>query len=320
MLGKYEIEIYNRRVHYYLSVKRNLTVIQGNSATGKTELIRMLSDYENNGNSSGITEICEKRCVVIDNAFWKEKLRSLSQCIIFIDEGASFLRSQEFAEMVKGSDNYFVLITRDRLDQLPYSIEEIYGMRLAREQQKYNIAKRVYNELYQIYNLKTEQTFCPTEVITEDSNSGHDFFKSIYGDICHSAHGKSNILARLQSSPAKKILTIVDGAAFGPEMANVMRYIQDTKKIVVLYAPESFEYLILKANILSHPSSVTEETWQWADSKEYFSWEEFYTDYLTRYSADTVYQYHKHKLKDIYMTSGVKKKIVSQLPKQLRLP
>lgn len=160
MLGKYEIEIYNRRVHYYLSVKRNLTVIQGNSATGKTELIRMLSDYENNGNSSGITEICEKRCVVIDNAFWKEKLRSLSQCIIFIDEGASFLRSQEFGEMVKGSDNYFVLITRDRLDQLPYSIEEIYGMRLAREQQKYPIAKRVYNELYQIYNLKTDQIFC----------------------------------------------------------------------------------------------------------------------------------------------------------------
>lgn len=148
MRGKYEIEVYNKRVHYYLTVKRNITVIQGNSATGKTELIRMLSDYENNGSSSGITEICEKRCVVIDNSFWKEKLASLSQCIVFIDEGAAFLRSREFAEAVKGSDNYYVLITRDSLEQLPYSIEEIYGMRQAREQQKYKTAKRIYNELH----------------------------------------------------------------------------------------------------------------------------------------------------------------------------
>ena len=40
-----------------------------------------------------------------------------------------FLRSKEFTRMVKGSDNYFVLVTRDSLEHLPYSIEEIYGMR-----------------------------------------------------------------------------------------------------------------------------------------------------------------------------------------------
>ena len=35
MTGKYDIEIYNKRVHYHLTVKRNVTVIQGDSATGK---------------------------------------------------------------------------------------------------------------------------------------------------------------------------------------------------------------------------------------------------------------------------------------------
>ena len=49
MTGKYDIEIHNKRVHYHLTVKRNITVIQGDSATGKTELLRMISDYENNG-------------------------------------------------------------------------------------------------------------------------------------------------------------------------------------------------------------------------------------------------------------------------------
>ena len=101
MTGKYDIEIYNKRVHYHLTVKRNITVIQGDSATGKTELLRMISDYENNGISSGITQICEKRCVVMENASWKERLATLQQCIIFIDEGAPFLRSKEFTRMVK---------------------------------------------------------------------------------------------------------------------------------------------------------------------------------------------------------------------------
>lgn len=45
MTGKYDIEIYNKRVHYHLTVKRNITVIQGDSATGKTELLRMISCY-----------------------------------------------------------------------------------------------------------------------------------------------------------------------------------------------------------------------------------------------------------------------------------
>ena len=39
------------------------------------------------------------------------------------------MRNKEFTRMVKGSDNYFVLVTRDSLEYLPYSIEEIYGMR-----------------------------------------------------------------------------------------------------------------------------------------------------------------------------------------------
>ena len=184
MTGKYDIEIYNKRVHYHLTVKRNITVIQGDSATGKTELLRMISDYENNGISSGITKICEKRCVVIENASWKERLATLQQCIIFIDEGAPFLRNKEFTRMVKGSDNYFVLVTRDSLEHLPYSIEEIYGMRQERDSQKYQNAKRIYNETYQLYNLQAKEDIQPDLVITEDSNSGYEFYHKLFGEKC----------------------------------------------------------------------------------------------------------------------------------------
>ena len=40
-----------------------------------------------------------------------------------------------------------------------------------------------------------------------------------------------------------------------------------------------FEYLLLKADILDIPKTVLEETYNYADSKKYMSWEEYYTDY-----------------------------------------
>ena len=157
MTGKYDIEIYNSRVHYFLTVKRNITVIQGNSATGKTELIRLISDYEANGQSSGITLLCSLRCTVLTAVDWKVRLQGLSKSIVFIDETAGFIKTKEFAEQVRGCDNYFVIVTRDDLSQIPYSIEEIYGLKDASESQKYKQFGKVYNEMYKIpEQIKTE--------------------------------------------------------------------------------------------------------------------------------------------------------------------
>ena len=105
MVGKFDIEIYNNKVHYFLTVKRNITILQGNSATGKTKL----------------------------------RLSVMHKNIVFIDEIAAFVKSKRFAEMVRGSDNYFVIVTRDDLSQLPYSVDEIYGLRNVSDNQKYKI-------------------------------------------------------------------------------------------------------------------------------------------------------------------------------------
>ncbi len=137
MLGKYEIEIYNKRVHYFLTVKRNITILKGDSATGKTELIRLVSEYEANGASSGITLRSNAKCRVLTAADWELRLQAMKGNIIFIDETAAFIHTKRFAELVKGSDNYFVIVTRDDLSQLPYSIDEIYGLRDATDTQKY---------------------------------------------------------------------------------------------------------------------------------------------------------------------------------------
>ncbi len=60
MTGKYDIVLYNNKVQYQLTIRRNITVFRGNSAFGKSELIRLLSAYNSNPASSGITLICKK--------------------------------------------------------------------------------------------------------------------------------------------------------------------------------------------------------------------------------------------------------------------
>ena len=66
-------------------------------------------------------------------------------CNLSIDECNRFIKSEDFAVRVKESDNYFVIVTRDDLPNLPYSVKEIYGIR---ESGKYAGLKQVYNEFY----------------------------------------------------------------------------------------------------------------------------------------------------------------------------
>lgn len=78
------------------------------------------------------------------------------------------MRSKEFAAYVKRADNYFVIVYRDSLYELPYSIEEIYGLREARNSQKYRNPKRIYNEQFQLYTASVGEHICPDKVVVED--------------------------------------------------------------------------------------------------------------------------------------------------------
>lgn len=51
MKGKHKVVVKNRRLHYEFEIKRNITIIQGDSATGKTTLIEMLRQVSNLGES-----------------------------------------------------------------------------------------------------------------------------------------------------------------------------------------------------------------------------------------------------------------------------
>ena len=236
MKGKHKIVVKNNRLHYEFEIKRNITIIKGDSATGKTTLINMIRQFANLGNASGN--------------------------IIFIDEENQFIRQQEFAELVKTSDNYFVIITRENLYNLPYSVEEIYGLYSSG---KYQNTKQIYQEMYHIYPLNQDLSCKPDKIIVEDTNSGYEYFKAISKEkniVCESAGGKTKIFAMLEQLKAEteSICVIADGAAIGPDK------------------PENY-----------------------IESQEYFSWERFFTKLLVDKTAGTYLKYQKGKLNPTYL-------------------
>ena len=323
MVGKYAIRIYDSKVSYYLEIQRKITILRGDSATGKTTLINMLLDYSRLGSGSGVTVECDVKCTTFSftDEMQLQILQNMHGYILFFDENNPFIRTQVFAENVIKSDNYFVIICRDDLPQLPYSIEEIYGLRESRDTQKHRKASRTYNELYKLYNLRYDHVIKPEIVITEDSNAGNECFSNIFDVECYSAKGKSNITKELAKykSQKKDVLVIVDGAAFGSEMQQFIRKAENYGSKCVLYAPESFEYLILVSGIVRADNDIIENTYNYSDAKDYSSWEQYYTAYLTDITKETVLRYSKSKLNEVYLANGNIEKIKSQMPEQIEV-
>lgn len=311
MRGKYRIQIQNQNLHYDFEIKRNITIIRGDSATGKTTLVDMVREFYENESDSGIDLKCEVACAVLEGRNWKNQLESFRNSILFIDEGNRFVASREFAEAVQGAENYFVLVTRESLPMLPYSVEEIYGIR---NSGKYGTLKRTYQKLYQLYgNVKAMEKVKPQMLITEDSNSGFQFFDGICkrNQIpCISAEGKSNLFASIIRKEIQNALVIADGAAIGSEMERLMKVVH-RKPEIRLFLPESFEWLILRADVLKDKEvrEILESPYDFADSREYLSWERFFTALLTEKTKGTYLEYSKSRLNPAYGKGMVAERI-----------
>lgn len=317
MLGTHRIVIQSKKIRYDFEINRNITVITGDSATGKTTLVSMIRDYYELGVNSGINVVCDKTCVVLEGRDWEERLINIKDSIVFIDEGSKFVTSNHFASAVKHSDNYYVIITREKLSGLPYSVNEIYGIK---NSGKYEKTAAIYNEMYRLYSSGTYIDKVPSRIIVEDSNSGYEFFELVtskMGIECQSAKGKSNIINQIKESNEQMVLIIADGAAYGSEMQETMQYLNRYHNYV-LYLPESFEWLILKSGLFHSKkiAGILENPGDYIESEKYFSWERYFTALLTE-EADKKegWGYSKERLYACYKQMPAVKKILSVIEK-----
>ena len=87
------------------------------------------------------------------------------------------------------------------------------------------------------------------------------------------------------------------------------------KKNIVLYLPESFEWLILKSGIIDVKEIriVLEKPVDYIECMDYFSWERFFTAFLMKMTEQSYLQYTKRKLNPVYLQEQEKEKICRQL-------
>ncbi len=318
MRGSHQVVVRNNKVQIKLDIRRNLTVLQGNSATGKTTLLELISAFDQLGPDSGVQVSCDVPCKVLSGRNWQRDLACIENSIVFIDEDNAFMRTYDFAHAARHSSNYYVLVAREALPQLPYSVDEIYGLKNTnRASSKYPAYSRVYASTYRIY---TDDTFAgerPQLVVVEDSNSGFDFFLALCktsGVCCVSAHGKTNIYDVVREADERDILVIADGAAFGPEMAFV--YSLRRFKSIKLFLPESFEWLVLRSGLFADAEvrQMLLNPADYIESGTFFSWEQFFTAELVERTKDTYLAYGKSKLNEAYLSEKSVQVIKKTLP------
>ena len=316
MKGIHKVVVGTKYLKYEFELRRNLTIIRGDSATGKTTLVDMIRTHMNDGESGPVTLNCDKGCYVVEGNLWKGQLDNIQDSIVFIDEGNEFVKTKDFARAIQQTDNYYVIVTREGLPALPYSVEEVYGIRTSG---KYGSLKQSYHSFYRIYPDSTTEKIKPEKILTEDSNSGYQFFDAVCTEHqmqCDTANGKSNVFSYLKVHKDEKILVIADGAAFGPEMDRVLQLVQ-TRKNLALYLPESFEWLILSSGILkdAETTQILQTPSGYIDSKEYFSWERYFTALLIEKAAGTYLNYTKKTLNKGYLSDSTKNAILEQMQK-----
>lgn len=69
---------------------------------------------------SGFQVICDRPCIAIDSdKYWEQEIQNTRDSIIFIDEyNHKWIKSEDFARAIKGSQNYYVIVQRSMLGRL----------------------------------------------------------------------------------------------------------------------------------------------------------------------------------------------------------
>lgn len=232
-------------VTFSLKIKSKVTIIQGDSATGKTVLISNITDEKHEGYVDGV-----RRFDMTARSNPEAFLASLPRgSIVFLDEeDVSAVRPGGWLRKICTYPVYIVLASRATLTELNYDYRDVYTLYTDSTYHTTLIRR------YQDYDTLPDAA----SYACEDSASGKEYYEDRLGSVETISGNKSCLRARSEA-------LILDGSAIGKYMPKL---IKSGKK---LYLPESFEYLLLTGIARLSPDSLHK-----LDYLDYLTRERFY--------------------------------------------
>ena len=204
---------------------------------------------------------------------------------------------------------------------LPYSIHEIYEIITDGKRTDIKESYHEFKEIYSNYPILENNKI--QNVVTEDSNSGYQFWINVFKDSnVISSNGNGNLIKQVKNLESGDTLVIADGAAFGSLIESCMDSFQtQINRRISLWLPESFEYLILKAGIIQSEKlkRILENVSEYVECERYESWERFFTDILIELTDGGVEKYSKDTLNEYYLQEWIIEKIKKQFPEEIKI-
>ena len=321
MKGKHIVSITSRRAEYRLELERKITVIKGKSGTGKSSVIRLVSDYLELGKDSGIkvTVSSSTRLLVLTNSSdWDTVMPSLRNTIIFFDEDVRYIYTEAFQKALWTADCYAVIISRSgQFTGLTFAVSSIYELVTERN------GKNTITSMYHLYEEKHKRNDFDL-VVTEDSNSGYEMAKYAFDSEkmrVISAGGNASVYRTLMKNGGEddQICVDVDGAAFGPYIEPVLKF-AELQGTISVSAPESFEFILLHLDsVMKHLSldhGELSRTYDFCDSKDFITWERYYENLLNEITTEHLgFSYGKSKLNPYFLNGRCAELFIEQICK-----
>ncbi len=241
MEGTYRVQITTKRLQYDFTIRQKYTCIRGDSATGKTFLYRLLEMSR-----KGIVQVsCPAECLPASalGEDWSSWIQTTHDAILFFDDTEDFVTSAAFAEAAMHADNYFVFLSREPMERIPYSVRGVYAM-------KTSGAMHSLEPLYQ----EDHRPCQPNCIVTEGRISGTPFspkFLDGKESARVTASGKSTLYKTMLSAAGKgeDVLVLADGGVLGSELDRLLSARDYMYPRMRLCLPESSGRLGLLDNV-----------------------------------------------------------------------
>ena len=232
----------NNGVSYEIEILGKYTLIIGDSGTGKTYFTDLVSALKDNV----VTLQSPLKVHLIPAEAEPSILQKFHNTVLIMDEFCELLRHPEIGRLVKKSENYFVIISRQIFSWLPVSVDSVYVLK--------NSGK--HHKAVPLCNRMLPDDIGEVDlVLTEDKRSSFLFFQKFFPNIlAEPANGKENIASKLleilNTGKFKNILVVYDSAAFGTNLSALLSVLaKKGSTIVKILDWESYEWYLLNSHL-----------------------------------------------------------------------